>query len=64
MTRSNQFNVSKQTSAPQLDEPLDRLSKGKEAIHNERIRLLEDKFIQSVSNEKQALSGFKSKNDK
>ncbi len=36
----------------QIDQGLDKLTKGKEALRCERIGLLEDRFVQAVSKEK------------
>ena len=36
----------------QIDQSLDQLSKGKEALRWEKIGLLEDRFVQAVAKEK------------
>jgi len=40
------------TTTSQIDQGLDQLTKGKEALRWEMIRLLEDSFVQAVAKEK------------
>ena len=44
--------LSSDKTTSQIDQGLDQLTKGKEALRWERIGLLEDRFVQSVVKEK------------
>ena len=44
--------LSSDKTISQIDQGLDQLTKGKEALRWERIGLLEDRFVQAVAKEK------------
>ena len=44
--------LSSDKTTSQIDQGLDQLTKGKEALRWERIGLLEDRFVQAVEKEK------------